>query len=148
MLPPAVAWMDPGGMTGIAVLSASRHFSCDEFIFQDAGNKLYGLCSYYKSDLKIGWERFTIGPETHKLTRQPEAMEMIGVARYLAQNWGCQILTPAAPDQRNMATPAMLKRLGWWVPGKDDAQSAAQHMLAWLLRTNQLPPRERELLGT
>jgi hypothetical protein len=33
----------------------------------------------------------------------------------------------------------MLKRVGWWVPGKDDAQSASQHLLAFCLRENCVP---------
>ena len=58
------------------------------------------------------------------MTRPPEAMEVIGVARYFAAACYCQVLPPTAPGDRNVTTPEMLKALGWWVPGKDGAQSA------------------------
>ena len=51
------------------------------------------------------------------------------------------------PEQRKVATMDKLRMLGWWLPGKDDAQSAGQHMLAWLLRSGNLPPRERAILA-
>lgn len=154
MLPAVTAWADPGGsvnggMTGIAVYHrASGIFAAGEYDFMAAGSRVYGLCSEYKGALAIGWERFTIGPGTHKKASNPEqALEVIGVIRYWAVSWGCQLLTPAYPGDRNLATRQMLEKIGWWVKGKDDAQAAAQHLLAWILRTGQLPARERELLG-
>lgn len=143
MLAEATVWVDPGGMTGIAALYGSTQFTADEWPFQEAGNRLRYLCSHYQNRLQIGWERFIINADTHKKTVQPEAMEMIGVTRYLAQNWNCQILPPTMPADRNVATPAMLKKMGIWTPGKDDAQSATQHLVAHLLRTGDLPPMWR-----
>ena len=148
MLPPVTMWIDPGLMTGIAVYYRYENkFEVDEYPFQRAGEVLWHRMSHFGSSIAVGWERFTIGPETHKLTPQAEAVEIIGVARFLAGVWRCRLLTPAAPGDRDTATMAMLEKLGWWLPGKDDAQSAAQHMLAWMLRANELPPAERQLIG-
>jgi hypothetical protein len=151
MLAPCTVWIDPGLMTGIAVLRGNDGaFMCDEFEFQEAGYEISNLCSGYQGSLAIGWESFTILPDTHKKTRQPEAAEMTGVCRWLAGNYGCQLLSGrhgAQPGDRNLATMAMLKKLDWWVPGKDDAQSAAQHMLAYLMRSGNLPPSERAKLA-
>jgi hypothetical protein len=135
--PPYLVWIDPGGMTGIASLSYSK-FWADEYQFQRACDIIADLCCLGRH-LAIGWERFTIGPNTHKMTRQPEAMEIIGVARYFATRYDCMILPPAAPGERDTATPEMLKALGIWTPGKDDAQSATQHLLAWMLRNKCVP---------
>lgn len=147
MLPPAVLWIDPGLMTGFARLESGIYFSADEREFMDAGHLIVGITAYYGASLAIGWERFTIFEDTHKLTPQPEAAEIIGLARYHATANRCRILPDAAPGERKPATMAMLRKIGWWVPGKDDAQSAAQHMLAWLLRTDEVPPQQRAILN-
>lgn len=149
MLPPAVMWVDPGGMTGIALYyRASGNFEVDEYPFQRAGEVLYHRLQMFSGGrIAIGWERFTILPDTHKLTPQPEAIEVIGVARFLAGVFGARLLTPANQHTPDKMDQARLKSLGWWLPGKNDAQSAAGHMLNWMLRTGELPPHERELLG-
>jgi hypothetical protein len=137
--PPVVLWLDPGGMTGFACLEFGR-FWCDEYDWDKACDRLASICGHYRSALYIGWERFTILPDTHKKSPQPEAYEFPGVVKYLARAYGCALLQPAAPKQRQEATPQMLRKLGWWLPGKNDAQSAAQHLLAFLMRSNCVPP--------
>jgi len=150
MLPPAVMWIDPGGMTGLATLTDGRDFWTDEFPPQQAGHIVEAFCERWNYGGVIGWERFHIGPQTHKLTQEPvhQAIEMIGVVRYLATGRHVRILTPAAPDDRKSASRAMLGALGVWPAGKDDAQSATQHLVAWLLRTGSLPTAWRATLAT
>jgi hypothetical protein len=148
MIPVCVLWIDPGGMTGLASLGhMGTRFHADEYPFREACDRVYGFCSYWKSALAIGWERFTITSQTHKKSPQPEALEVIGVARWLAMSWGCQILTPAQQHTPGTADREQLQAIGWWVPGKDDAQSAACHMLRWLLATQNLPAREAGMLA-
>ncbi len=150
MLPPAVMWIDPGGMTGLATLMDGRFFWANEFPPQQAGDLIASFCEHSNHGGMIGWERFHIGPQTHKLTQEPvhQTIEMIGVARYLAIASHVRILTPAAPDDRKPASPAMLRSLGLWPSGKDDAQSAAQHLVAWCLRSGNLPTSWRATLHT
>jgi hypothetical protein len=136
--PPALMWVDPGGMTGIATLEGTR-FMASEYPFIEACTLIDTWCVHYHGSLCIGWEKFTIGPATHKLSPQPEAYELPGVIRYLAHRTSTRLLEPAMPSDRNTATPAELKALGWWTPGQDDAQSASQHLLAWLKRERCLP---------
>lgn len=150
-LPPALLWIDPGKMTGLASLTTETQFHnlafiADEFDFQGAGYMIEGMCVYWKRKIAVGWERFTITPNTHKKTRQPEAMEVIGVARYICGKYGCQVLEPAQQHTPDASDQARLRALGWWKPGKDDAQSAAAHMLNYLLRTGTLPAREAAIL--
>lgn len=134
-------------MTGIACYyRSSENFEVDEYPFQRAGEVLWNRMQMFNRNLAIGWERFTILPDTHKLTPQPEAIEVIGVARFLAGVFGCRLLTPANQHSPDKTDQARLKALGWWTPGKDDAQSAAAHMLNWMLRAGELPPREREMI--
>lgn len=147
MLPPAVLWIDPGKVTGLAVYT--RHpaqAAVDEAAFIPAGDRIELLCSAWGSNLWIGWEKFTITPTTPAADAH-HAIEMIGVARRAALRGQCHILTAADPNQRKVATQEMLKALGWWRPGEKDAQSAAAHLLAWMLRSNCLPAREAGLIA-
>ncbi|MGH3300395.1 MAG: hypothetical protein ACRDOK_01730 [Streptosporangiaceae bacterium] len=148
MLTPAVLWVDPGEVTGLARLEVHRGmFKADEFRDAVAWDHIESYCRMQGSALSIGWERYTITSATHKLTSQPAALETIGVCRYLARSHHCRILQPAQQHTPNSLDQDRLRKLGWWVPGKDDAQSAAAHLLNWLLREHELPPRERQLLG-
>lgn len=150
MLSPAVMWIDPGGMTGLATLIDGRVFWADEYTPQQAAEHIAFFCNRWNHGGMIGWERFHIGPQTHKLTQEPvhQTIEMIGVARYLAAVYHVRVITPAAPDDRKAASPALLRKLGIWPAGKDDAQSAAQHLVAWCLRTGNLPEHWRATLAT
>lgn len=149
MLRPVTAWVDPGGMTGIAIWQSAMggFFSAAEYPFDEAGDALWDLAGNYGRSMAIGWERFTVGPQTHKLTSQPEAMEVIGLCRWVAHYHGCHVLTPAQQHSPDRADREALQKIGWWVPGKDDAQSAACHMLRWMKRENELPASVRQALS-
>jgi hypothetical protein len=156
MLPPALLWVDPGGMTGLARLRTAPafettrvmpvFFEADEFAFTAACLRIENMCEDYRGRLWLGWERFDITSNTHKLTRQSDALHVIGVCRFLAQKYGVRVLEPAQQMTPTKAEQEKLKALGWWVPGKDDAQSASAHLLRYLVRERELPPRETEIL--
>jgi hypothetical protein len=137
--PQHLLWIDPGGMTGFACLY-SGYFSAHECEFHEACRQLEVQCREWGPLLHIGYEKFTIMASTHKLSPQPEAYEFPGVIKFLARRYQCRLLPPAMPAERNLASAAELKTLGWWVPGLDDAQSASLHLLAWLKRERCLPP--------
>jgi hypothetical protein len=135
-----VLWIDPGKMTGLALYDAGSapDFHCTELPFIEAGDMIEQMCGWYKKRLRVGWEHFhvhakTPGDDAH------HAMEMIGVARRAAYVAGCITFKPAQPGERFIATMQMLEHIGWWRPGLDDAQSAAQHMLAWMYRSGNVP---------
>jgi hypothetical protein len=148
-LPPAVLWVDPGKMTGIMEITyGGYHTWNDEKPFYEACMLIEQECEAYHSSLAIGWERFDINDQTHKKTQGgiKDALHMIGVCRYLSFKYGCRMLPEAHQHTPDLAEQRQLKRLGWWIPGKDDAQSAACHMLRWLMQEGELTPAQRELL--
>lgn len=162
-LPPAVLWIDPGQMTGIATLLSNDaswgtmvlkgtepSFAADEFPFAAACPEIEGLCRRYGQTLAIGWERFDINDRTHKKTQAgiKDALHVIGVCRYLTGKYNCRFLGEAQQHTPDSTDRQRLQLLGWWRPGKDDAQSAAAHMLRWLIRENELHPAWRDLLYT
>jgi hypothetical protein len=158
MLPPAVLWIDPGGMTGLALYQSQPYrssipepglprFTAGEHDFLPACQQIHAICGYWGPSLAIGWERFTITSTTHKLTPQPEATWVIGVCRYLAAKYSCRVLPEAQQHTPEPFEQEQLKALEWWKKGEDDSQSAAAHLLRYLVRANELPPREREILS-
>jgi len=145
MLPLAVLWVDPGKMTGLAYLSIAgqqpgHRFGALELPFQEACLNIDSMCQGWGSSLAIGWERFTITSRTYKLTPQPDALHVIGVCRYLAGKHGCRVLPEAPQATPGAAEQAQLRAIGWWQPGKDDAQSAAAHLLRYCVKTGNVPP--------
>jgi len=143
-------WVDPGGMTGVAVFFGTDGvlWSCDEYPYQVACDILWEACQAYRDRMAVGWERFDITARTHKLTQDGvrDATGVIGVARYASARWGCRVLEPAHQHTPGPADQKKLRALGWWVPGKDDAQSAACHLLRYLERTRNVPPRMAAVL--
>jgi hypothetical protein len=138
-----VLWIDPGGMTGLALYTPfTGMVQIGEFAFMDAASRIESACRSYRPSLLVGWERFTITGQTHKKSAEgpADAIEMIGVAKYLARLHGCQILRPAQQHTPDANDRKRLEALGWWRPGEDDAQSAAAHLLNWMLRENAMPP--------
>lgn len=138
-LPVAVMWVDPGQMTGVAVLLHGNYFWASEAGFMEAGSHIESWCNNYGPQLAVGWERFTIQPRTPP-QNAADAIEMIGVTRRIATRACCQILPPAQQHTPKPAERRILQALGWWVPGKNDAQSAAWHLVAWMLREKIAPP--------
>lgn len=147
MIWPTVMWIDPGDMTGIAwLLAGGTSFQVDEYPFNDAAFQIEQWCAAHQGTLAIGWERYTIRrdkPQTHAY----DALGIIGCARYFSAKYGCHQLPPAEQHTPKTFERKQLEAIGWWVPGKDDAQSAANHMLRYLRRSGNLPPREAAILS-
>jgi hypothetical protein len=148
-----VVFLDPGLLTGVAYYDYD-HGICiaDEFDFMRTAGELEKLVTlnYFatkeKMTLGIGWETFRITAKTAQNTAAPWSLEVIGMARYLAQKNRATILPPAAPGDRLVVTDQMIKDLGLYdaVRGKKDAKSALQHLIAWQLRSNKLPDAWKE----
>lgn len=159
MLAPATLWVDPGKMTGLAFYQVMPwspnweeplpQFHADELPFGPACYALEGLCQAWTNRLAFGWERFTINASTHKKTLEGtyDALHVIGVCRHLAQKYGCRVLPEAQQASPSPEEQKQLRALGWWIPSKDDAQSAAAHLLRYMQHSGDLPAKEREVLN-
>lgn len=138
-LPEYILVIDPGLITGLAWLAHGLEFWADEFAFMEAGTNIEQVCQTYGSQLVVLWERFDIRPRTPP-QNAADAIEMIGVTRRAATRALCRVLTPAGQHTPKPHERRILQALGWWVPAKNDAQSAACHLLNWLLREQIAPP--------
>lgn len=147
-------WFDPGLLTGVCavdpetgdLLYLDEHDLLRTGQLLDPGMQLFDgpepLLTHLwliSGGVQVGWEKYAIlkGPQT----QAPWSLEAIGMIRYQCQKYGYKILEPAEPLQRKVCTAKMLKDIGWYpkVKGKKDALSAAQHCVAWWLRTDTLP---------
>jgi hypothetical protein len=74
-------------------------------------------------------ERFTITAVTGKLSPQYDAMELIGLGKYLASWSGVEFdLSQAPGDAKAFAHNDQLKKWGVWVPAKEHARDAVRHL--------------------
>lgn len=91
------------------------------------------------SSVSIGWEAFTIRPGSSHLDLDTTAIEVIGAVRWLAADFNTVVLQPQQPSDRSLGSKH-LKTLGWNRSEKeDDANSAASHLLSYLLSSRLLP---------
>jgi hypothetical protein len=147
MIHPMVMWMDPGGDSGLAWLwDTGTRFHADEFRLPQLVYQIEDTCSRYRRYAAVGWERYFPIPGKPQ-TNAADAIEPIGVLKSAAIRYGCTILKPAEPRTPDASEHQQLEAIGWWVPGKDDAQSAAGHMLRYCRRSGNLPPAVAAILS-
>lgn len=76
----------------------------------------------------IGCERYIITPKT--MSQQHDALEVIGVVRYLARKYDARLLVQGAGDAQRMGNDARLRRIDWRRDGDHRDRAAAQLLLA------------------
>lgn len=80
-------------------------------------------------DTLVLCERYVITPQTIKMTRQLDALELIGWTRYTCLEIGARFKLQSPADAKKMPLP-----LGWHTPGPDHADMAAKHLILGLLQ--------------
>lgn len=126
--------VDPGKTTGWATYQNGR-FHADELPHMDACARLDETLSRLPVTL-VAVERFTFQATSAKKTRQYDAIEFIGVARYLCARRGVRLLIQGASDAGKFGTRENLLRLGWWTTGVDHPNRAAAQVALALATTN------------
>lgn len=128
--------VDPGGTSGWA-LSTLEEPIRDLQVGQDTplemAARLREFCAT-AMDFKVGprllvMERFVINAFTAKKTAQPDALELIGLGRYLAEWHGVTFELQAPEAAKNFAKDQQLRKWGAWVPKQDHARDAVRHLL-------------------
>jgi hypothetical protein len=131
-----VLWLDPGKMTGHARLDGEK-FSSGEAPFYEAGQVVRSHCAS-SLDAKVGYEAFQITPASYRMLGSSDALQAIGMIRWLALDAGVSLLPPAPRQARDTISLAMLRALGWYLPGRGHANDAARHLAAWMVRSGSL----------
>lgn len=154
-------WFDPGLLTGVCAVNAKTGevLYLDEHDLLNTGQLLEpGVQTFYGSPplldalhlltgvVSVGWETYTILKGAQ--SQAPWSLEVIGMIKYQCAKYGYTVLKPASPAQREVCSVSILKAIGWYprVKGKKDALSAAQHTVAWWLRTDTLPEQYHDAI--
>jgi hypothetical protein len=131
--------LDPGKLTGWAVLLDGAMFASGEASFQDTGVIIQNFLNQ-RGECFIGWERFDITPHTYQQKGSQEAIEVTGMIRWLALQGGATLITPMSRQIKNQIPDGMLRATGWYRPGHGGhANDAARLMTVWLLSRHYLP---------
>lgn len=122
--------VDPGKQTGVWIMPYPSVWPFgDEFPALDAvayvdQNTLPGR------HITIAVERYDIGPMTGKLSRQYEALEVIGALKYLAFQKGNITIIMQQRAAKKRVPNAVLKQLNWWKAGSaGHVHDAQRHAL-------------------
>lgn len=142
--------IDPGKTTGIFALSddPGRPPTVNERDAYWVMDQLDWLLQSAKADenVYVVCERYT--QQSTKLTPQYDALEVIGVVRWLCHRWGAD-LTLQSRSQKSIITSFMLKDIGWWTSGtRGHVNDAARHVLIYLATRDPNHPLVRRTIGT
>lgn len=128
--PLIIVYLDPGLTTGIALLDGDR-FQSDQLGFIPTGSAIAELAAKHGHQLMIGMEDYRVigngGDPTYSL-------KVIGMVTWLAHKHAAVMLPLRASADRKLGDDDKLKRLGWWNPGHDHANDAANHLLSHVIR--------------
>ncbi len=130
--------LDPGGTTGLATCEYNgqhAHFIATQCPPDDACDWLWNLLevSDDPTSVTVIAERFTITPETIKKTRQHDALNVIGVVKWMCRRFGVTFVLQDPAVAKKMATNIVLRRNGMWTPARDHANDAARHLIVALV---------------
>lgn len=134
-----VIWVDPGASTGWALWDATGRFASGQHEAFTVENLLYDVLTRNSMWIQLGWEQYLITPGS-RISHDGSAVRVIGFLEWAARHTGCEVLKPMPSSARSLGQDgAKLQALGWHKPGKRDANAAAAHLLAHLLREKLLP---------
>lgn len=149
-LPYMVIWVDPGLTSGWASLTNKQDFGSGQFQKEELGDYVDRFAHPLGPMISIGWEDYNVTSSGSKYGTPGPSLKVIGMLERICHHRGAVALKTVSSSSRNLGTIAKLKSLGWYSPGQKHANDAAQHLTAWLIRTNHvdLPQPLRDILFT
>lgn len=127
--------IDPGLHCGFALLDEDD-FNVWEFPPMEACDRLYNFVNgATEKAVRVSIERYTLQGMSSKKTSQNDAVEIIGVARWICRRAQVPFQIVGSSDASKGADRDTLKKLGFWVPGKPDHYQRAAAQVAYTLKT-------------
>ena len=106
-----------------------RLFWSEALPFNDALDRLDSLVYGQSLHVIISVERFTPNGKA-AMTRQTDALEFIGAARYVARKaQALRFMVTGVADAQSLGDRVSLQTLGWWTPGRDHVNQAAAQVV-------------------
>lgn len=125
--------VDPGGTSGWAestLQNPAADLTYGQYTPSEMAARLRLFCAQSSFEERVLlMERFTITVKTGKNTQQTDALELIGLGRYLAEWHGVEFELQSPGDAKGFATNPQLKKWGVWVPVQDHARDAVRHLV-------------------
>jgi len=130
-----VLGVDPGLHCGMAELRDGKIRTWETAPLDAASHASYlaRRSRTTKVPLIIAVERFTITGNRRR-TAQPDALEVIGMLRFIAHTYTVQLYITGASDAQRVGNSNVLRALGWWTPGVDHLNQAAAQVAYTLAR--------------
>jgi hypothetical protein len=127
--------IDPGLTSGVVTLDtiSPKVITTHELSFEELVKMLDDLDAYGIPDAYV-CESYTITARTVTLSRQYDALEIIGVLRYFSISTGNPLYLYKPYEAKSFCNNAKLKDIGWYVPGKEHAMDAARHLFLWCVK--------------
>lgn len=130
--PKLIIGVDPGKTTGLAWLLDDEFTSVDLPPLEACDQVERLLRRRGDRPALVAAERYNITQQTVKLSRQYDALEVIGALRWLAHAHRATFVLQGASDAQRCGNREVLRTLGWWSPGGDHRnKAAAQVALAY-----------------
>jgi hypothetical protein len=149
--------VDPGLEAGLCRWNSEVGYAVDAFTYMEASgfeiiDAIDGEISRARRQnpmrsFAIVAERYTIGQRTLKMSRQYEALEMIGCLRWIAHRHTTSFTLQSRAD-KSRVSDADLRRMGLWIPDKTHAMDARRHMLVYVASHYPQSDIMRQLAGT
>lgn len=133
-----VIWVDPGESTGWAFWATDGTFLSGQDEAYHVETEVFWALMSHGRHVQLGWEQYLITGS--RVKHDGSALRVIGFLEWATRHAGCRVLKPVPSSARNLGQDGdKLQALDWYVPGRRDANAAAAHLLAYLLRESLLP---------
>ncbi len=143
-----IVWLDPGQTTGLAYYDLENDtFFSWQYDLDDLQKRFTEtLVPMAGSRMAVGYERFIVTSGGTRFSTPEHALKTISVIKHLAEHADVPLLKAQPSSGRKLASPVLLRRLGWYKPGRPHANDAAQHLLVHMIRMRPMPPSIRQTL--
>lgn len=138
--------VDPGKTCGLAIVyqrsSGFADFKVTSLSAHDACDAVWHLLSYARNRfVHCAVERYTMSGNTAKMTRQNDAIEVIGALRWMITRAGraATFNTYGAAEATKIGPHDLQRQIGWWNVGAEDHERRAVSQL--LIDISQHQPR-------
>ncbi len=135
----AVLAVDPGKCTGFLNNIPDR-YEQSQLPAMEFCDRAAVLAEANREELTIVCEMFVITQATLRKAREPDALHVIGVLRWLAHQYGCAMAMQKPADAKNFCSDERLKKLGLYTPGEEHARDAARHYVVYAVKNGLIDP--------
>ena len=137
--------VDPGKLCGYFRLNLVASYHAEYDPFQCVYSVQQIINHAVNDEVHVVAERFTF--TSTKMTRQYDALEVIGALRYVSHRPGVKFTLQSRADKERVSN-ATLRQIGWYTSTKDGhANDAARHALVYLTRNFPEHPVVRQALA-